>query len=229
MTLEELVDEFESKTTSHPSINTFIFEDLEAINELHSTDYPLVLLRPTEDTIQPRKNEQDYNIEMYMLDVYHQDDAKTLRKKYSDMQDWGIQVIQDLYEVSEIKNVGDITVDRGQDRYNDNLVVLQYNFTIRVHECMGDLVKPANLAAVAASSSQIDLTWTDYDTTETNYEVYRSLDFGTWTLVNTIAADSNSYSDTGLDSSTLYFYKVRAITSTNYSQFSKFSYAVTTA
>ena len=229
MNLEALVDEIDSKATEHPFINSFVFDDLEQINESHATDYPLCLLRPTEDEVMPRKNEQDYALEMYLMDVYYQDDTKTLRQKYSDMQDWGIQVIQNLYGVDEIRNVGNVSIDRGQDRYNDNLVIVQFNFTVRVHNCMDLLTRPTNLAAVAASSSQIDLTWTDNETTESNYEIFRSTDFDSWTSIASIASDSTSYSDTGLDASTLYFYRVRATTATNHSQLSKFAYAVTTA
>jgi len=229
MNLEALVDEIDNKATEHPFINSFVFDDLEQINESHATDYPLCLLRPTEDEVMPRKNEQDYALEMYLMDVYYQDDTKTLRQKYSDMQDWGIQVIQNLYGVDEIRNVGNVSIDRGQDRYNDNLVIVQFNFTVRVHNCMDLLTRPTNLAAVAASSSQIDLTWTDNETTESNYEIFRSTDFDSWTSIASIASDSTSYSDTGLDASTLYFYRVRATTATNHSQLSKFAYAVTTA
>lgn len=229
MTLKELVDEFESKSTAHPYINSFVFDDLEAINELHATDYPLLLLRPTEDTIDPRNNEQDYGIEMYLLDVYYQDDAKTLREKYSDMQEWGVQVIQELYEVPEIKKVDEITVDRDQDNYNDNLVVIQYTFNVRVHDCMTLLRKPSSLSATAASASQIDLTWLDNESTETSYEIFRSTNLSTFTSLATVAADEVSYSDTGLDASSVYFYKVRAINADNLSAFSNIAFAVTTA
>lgn len=229
MNLEALIDEIDSKATAHPYINSFIFEDLEEVNSSHATDYPMCLVRPAEDEIIPRKNEQQYNIEMYLLDVFYQDDAKTLRQKYSDMQDWGVQLIQELYDVPEIKNVGGIRVDRGQDEYNDSLVVLQFSFQVSVHHCMDLLTKPTSLTAAAVSSSQIDLNWNDNENDETNYEIFRSTDLSNWSLIATIPASSNSYSNISLEDSTLYFYKVRAVAARNYSSFSNFSYATTTA
>ena len=91
------------------------------------------------------------------------------------------------------------------------------------------LDKPYNLAATTASSSQIDLAWNDSETTESNYEVSRSIDNVTWTTIDTIAADSTSYSATGLDPSTLYYFRVRATTATNRSPYSNTASDTTSA
>lgn len=229
MTLEQLVDKIDDISTSAPNINTFVFDNLESVNELHSTSYPLLLLTPSEDTIEPRLNEQDYNLEFFIMDTYFQDDADSLRKKYSDLQSYGIQIIQELYDVSEIKDVNEVRINRGQDQYNDNLIVVQFSFTVRVHDCLRLLKTPTNLTATTASASQIDLAWNDRETTETNYEVYRSLDNATWTSLATIASDSTSYSDTGLDASTTYYYRVRCLTSSNRSSFSNVANDTTSA
>lgn len=229
MKLEELVDKIESLVDSDPNINTFLFDDPEAVNEFAAQSYPLLLYTPVEDTIDPRADEQEYNIEFYLLHTYFQNDIKALRKKYSDMQTWGLQLIQELYDVDAVKDVDEVTVVRGTEQYNDNLAVVQFSFTVRVFDCMRLLRKPSNLTATAISSSQIDLAWNDNESSETNYEVSRSIDNSTWTTVATIAADSTTYSDTGLDPSTLYYYRVRATTSANRSAFSNIDSATTTA
>ncbi|MGH7498489.1 MAG: fibronectin type III domain-containing protein [Gemmatimonadales bacterium] len=71
---------------------------------------------------------------------------------------------------------------------------------------------PANLGATAGSTSQIDLTWQDLATDEGGYEVWRSTtgSAGTYTLRSARAANSTSYSDTGLSPSTQYCYEVKA-------------------
>lgn len=224
MTLEQVVDKLEELVLSAPNIETFVFDDLETVNELHATDYPLCLLRPTPDELIVRgegANEQDYALEFYLMDTYFMDDADSLRKKYSDLQIYGTQLIQEFYDVQEVKGINNVTVDRGQDQYNDNLVVVQFNFTVRVHECMRLLKKPTSLALTVISDTQIDLTWRDNETTETNYEVARSADGNTWETIATIASDSTSYNDTSLVTGTTYYYKVRATSASNRSAYSE--------
>lgn len=70
---------------------------------------------------------------------------------------------------------------------------------------------PSDLVAVAVSSSQIDLSWTDNSLDETGFEVERSTNGTTgWVLVTTTAADATSYSDTHLPANTTRHYRVRA-------------------
>ncbi|MEJ0034194.1 MAG: fibronectin type III domain-containing protein [Bacteroidota bacterium] len=71
---------------------------------------------------------------------------------------------------------------------------------------------PTSPSAVAASSSAINLTWTDASTTETGFAIERSTTSGSgYTLVTTTAANATSYSDTGLTASTPYYYRIRAV------------------
>src|SRR5438445_1825374 len=78
---------------------------------------------------------------------------------------------------------------------------------------------PTGLAATAASSSQINLSWTapadNGGSAITGYKIERSADGGTtWTtLVANTGSTATSYSDTGLTRSTTYAYRVYAINS----------------
>jgi Fibronectin type III domain/Beta-propeller repeat len=73
-------------------------------------------------------------------------------------------------------------------------------------------LNPPSLSAAAASTSQINLTWTDPNTSESGYQVERSLSSTTgFVLITTTAANVRSFSNTGLASSTTYYYRVRAI------------------
>src|SRR5439155_10245604 len=64
----------------------------------------------------------------------------------------------------------------------------------------------------AASSSRIDLTWTDNSNNEANFILERSLTgSGGWSQIATPAANATSFSDSsGLSPSTQYFYRIRA-------------------
>lgn len=90
---------------------------------------------------------------------------------------------------------------------------------------------PSSLAATAASSSQSNLQWADNATNERNYTVERSADGTTgWTTVtSTLAADTMSYSDTGLSADTTYYYRVKAINSGGSSDYSNTANATTNA
>jgi hypothetical protein len=66
---------------------------------------------------------------------------------------------------------------------------------------------PSNLQLSVVSDTQIDLSWTDNAANETGFEIERD---GT-VVASDVAADSESYSDTGLSSNTSYDYRVRAV------------------
>ena len=67
-----------------------------------------------------------------------------------------------------------------------------------------------SFTATAASSTQINLSWTDKSGVETGFRIERSTDNTNWSLVTTTAASATSYSNTGLTASTLYYYRIRS-------------------
>lgn len=73
------------------------------------------------------------------------------------------------------------------------------------------LAAPTTLVATAASTTQINLTWVDNATNETGYKVERSTDGITFSeIAASLPANTSTYTDNGLLSGTLYFYRVRA-------------------
>lgn len=69
----------------------------------------------------------------------------------------------------------------------------------------------STLTAAAASTSRINLSWTDV-ATETKYELYRSSNTNNnYLLLATLPANTIAYADTGLFSNSTYFYKIRAV------------------
>ncbi|MCC6836850.1 MAG: fibronectin type III domain-containing protein, partial [Cytophagales bacterium] len=71
---------------------------------------------------------------------------------------------------------------------------------------------PTTLTATATSSSQINLTWVDASSNETGFQVERSLTSGSgYSLITTTAANATSFSNTGLNAGTQYFYRVRSV------------------
>lgn len=70
---------------------------------------------------------------------------------------------------------------------------------------------PSSLTATADGVDTIDLTWSDDSDNEDAFEIQRSLTSGSgFSLIDTVASGIEAYEDTGLDSNTTYYYRVRA-------------------
>ena len=111
--------------------------------------------------------------------------------------------------------------------YTDNDTALldgtQYYYKVSATNSAGDspfsnevngittLKVPTSLTATAVSSSQINLTWTDNSASETGYKIEQSpVDNLHYTQVGTVGPNGTSYSATGLNEGTKYYYRVRA-------------------
>lgn len=88
---------------------------------------------------------------------------------------------------------------------------------------------PNNLAALAVSSTQINLTWNDNSSDETNFQIQRCQGAGctNFSLLTTVGANVTSYNNTGLTAGTSYRYRVRAIKSGAQSAYSNIASATT--
>jgi hypothetical protein len=86
---------------------------------------------------------------------------------------------------------------------------------------------PTSLAATAAGSGQINLSWTNTSTSQTGVKIERSVDNATFTQITVATAAAVSYSDTGLNASTTYFYRVRATNASGDSPYSNTASAAT--
>src|SRR5437870_1278195 len=70
---------------------------------------------------------------------------------------------------------------------------------------------PSGLTASAASSSQVNLTWTDNSDNESAFAVWRSAGGGAFGRIAALPPNSTSYTDTAVSAGTSYTYEVRAI------------------
>jgi uncharacterized protein (TIGR02145 family) len=69
-------------------------------------------------------------------------------------------------------------------------------------------VAPSNLTGTVASTTQINLSWTDNSTNETGFKIERKTGTGAYSVIGTTAADITIFNDIGLIPSTTYTYRV---------------------
>jgi len=86
---------------------------------------------------------------------------------------------------------------------------------------------PGGLQATVASTSQINLAWTESSTSQTGFSVQQSTDGSTFTQIATTSASTMSYSATGLSAGTTYYYRVTASNSAGSSGYSSVVNATT--
>lgn len=86
---------------------------------------------------------------------------------------------------------------------------------------------PSGLAATAISSKQIDLVWSDNSSNESSFVIERSLNNVNFSEIATTGANATSFTDTGLNSGTTYFYRVRASNVGGVSPYSNVAQATT--
>jgi FtsP/CotA-like multicopper oxidase with cupredoxin domain len=86
---------------------------------------------------------------------------------------------------------------------------------------------PSGLSATPASSSAIDLVWTDNSNDESSFNIERSLDGTNFSLLASLGANVNSYVDSGLDGNSTYWYRVNAENANGTSAYSNTASATT--
>ncbi|MBN1670489.1 MAG: fibronectin type III domain-containing protein, partial [Kiritimatiellae bacterium] len=87
---------------------------------------------------------------------------------------------------------------------------------------------PSGLAAVPASSSRINLSWTDNSDNEDGFKIERRQS-GTdpWVRIATPAPNASAHTDTGLPANTHFYYKVNAYNTAGNSPYSNLAAAMT--
>ncbi|MFC5046286.1 S8 family serine peptidase [Aquimarina hainanensis] len=86
---------------------------------------------------------------------------------------------------------------------------------------------PSNLTARSTSNSEIRLQWKDNSTDETGFKIERSTNGTNFTEIKSVRANASSYTDTGLQAGTTYYYRVKAFNNTNQSTYSNTAKATT--
>jgi hypothetical protein len=100
---------------------------------------------------------------------------------------------------------------------------------IGAHEKYGMPAAPENLSASAYFDQHINLYWADISVDEVGFAVERRVDAGSWEQVALVGADTESWQDTDVLSSTAYTYRIRAYNAGQFSEYSNEAGASTSA
>lgn len=102
---------------------------------------------------------------------------------------------------------------------------VEYDYQVRAHRDLDNVYAdsnivsrvvdtcahtPSNFATTAVSDEQIDQEWIDESNIESNYVLSRSNDNTNWSVIATLNANSQNYSDTGLLCETTYYYQLQS-------------------
>ncbi|MEW6584915.1 MAG: S8 family serine peptidase [Nitrospirota bacterium] len=104
---------------------------------------------------------------------------------------------------------------------------IRYHYRVRAFNDIGDspvqqgsatsavtpLNAPTNLRTVSVSQSEIQLAWSDNSSAEEQYLIERRKSDGEFEQVGQVGSNISTFTDSGLDPSTEYFYRVRAFNS----------------
>lgn len=249
--INDVVDECLAVATAFSSINSQTYNEIGAINfEDNDKTYPLFLFNKSGIEVNVVKysrtnlpSKSIYTCNLLFLDTYTESEKTTtaLQTKQNELMQYAEQYFAELRRRNATGvngfQLGEVSFNSNDEAHNDRLVQLSYNveFIVFVENCtLGSfsydgLDKPTSLDVSATTSSAITLSWVDNATSETNYEVYRSTNGTSFSLLDTIAANSTSYTDSGLTANTSYLYKVRAINANVNGDFSNIVVGCTTS
>ncbi len=122
------------------------------------------------------------------------------------------------------------TLPAGATNFVDNGLSLgtPYSYRVRANSRVGNSLwsselatatqspvpaSPSRLVAIVSAGTQISLTWQNNGLPSSNFVIWRKVGAGNWAPLANVGPNVTSYNDTGLQSDTLYTYRVRAITS----------------
>ena len=133
-----------------------------------------------------------------------------------------------------LDNLGSMVLDVNGDTLDakflrENGVIADYFRIVKGSVAPVPPAAPSNLVATTASSSQINLTWTDNSNNENGFKVEQSTDGTNFTQIAMLASNAVSHSAIGLTPSTTYTFRVVSFNDAGNSQFSNTASATTSA
>jgi hypothetical protein len=134
---------------------------------------------------------------------------------------------------TSLNSLGSLVIDvdggRLDARFIDQTGAVRDYFTVLKGVPPAAPTAPTGLVATPASSTRVNLTWTDGSGSETGFQVDRATSGGGFATLGTAGANATTYADTSVQPATAYVYRVRAVNGAGPSGWSNQASATTPA
>ncbi len=140
MDIESFINELSSQVTASNNIQSFVFGDLSDINAKHNHTYPLLMVTPPDSTIPNlRRNEQIFNMNIYLLTTLNQFNQNKKQGVWSDLSSYLYEYVDKLYDNASIAIPEDdeIRVERASGQHNDDLIGVKFMMQLTLKKCIG--------------------------------------------------------------------------------------------
>lgn len=141
-TLKDLADRIEAQVAATTGINSFVFDDLFAMNENRAKKYPTLLMKPPNSIIPDAHtlsgDYENYAIELYLFDLYHQTERKSKgeAQKWTDLKGLGVTLVKAISDRVNYRYVDkSLTVELGHFQHDEELMAVKLLFNIQVFNC----------------------------------------------------------------------------------------------
>lgn len=150
--IKDIKDFIEACVADVTEIETFVFDDLSAINTDRDKTYPVFLFKVPQ--LAKRREHRGanmdwktYEVECFLFDKFHQDDTRELAEVWEEMQLYGEQVIIEMRTMPSLYRVRKDTPIEwryGHFQHNDSLVGASFKLDLDVFHCYEAAVAPGN-------------------------------------------------------------------------------------
>lgn len=146
--IKEIVDEFIKVAEAYTEVNTFIFDEINAINDDRRKKYPAILVDSRNISINPVRitrsflpDKVDYTVKVFFYDTYNVSEQKHKKKqsKYDELVNIAFKYFAEIQRRFENGDVTDFylertTINNGfvvDKLHNDDLVQVTFDVLVK--------------------------------------------------------------------------------------------------
>lgn len=140
-TITQLIQELETIATAQVGLESFVYDNVAAVNAQRSRQYPLLLVdhQVGIDDMNLANRQRVYTLNLHFFDTWHrqqesQADARTPQRDIEELAEQFLQEFRARAKAShpwKVDNAEDVTGSWAYHQYNDRLIQLSYAVRLR--------------------------------------------------------------------------------------------------